>query len=165
MTPISSGAPRGARLRTSLNTPGLTLTRRKEENTEATAKASVQRRKTPFGDAAFEDAWQRYIEQNTTDHLVVNTMRAHPATRFAGTDSFEMVVDSAPQVELMLEAMPRLLEHLRNALANDMITIKVRATEGVASPMTWNEREVLADITARHPSLQEFITALKLTLD
>lgn len=166
--PSASAAPapaRGARLRTTLNTPGLSLTRRRDEDATQPERAGTQRRKTPFGDEAFEAAWQRYINENTTNHLVINTMRAHQAVRFAGTDSFEMVVDSAPQVELMLEAMPHLLEHLRNALANDMITLKVRAAEGVASPMTWNEREVLADITARHPSLREFITALKLTLD
>lgn len=166
--PVTGTAPapaRGARLRTTLNTPGLSLTRRKEEGATQSERAGTQRRKTPFGDEAFEAAWQRYIDENTTNHLVINTMRAHQAVRFAGTDSFEMVVDSAPQVELMLEAMSHLLEHLRNALANDMITLKVRAAEGVASPMTWNEREVLADITARHPSLREFITALKLTLD
>lgn len=77
---------------------------------------------------------------------------------------YEIVVESDIQVELMTESMPALLQELQRALDNNGFVIKVRANNGASSPVTWNEREVLADISTRHPELQDFITKLGLTL-
>jgi hypothetical protein len=40
----------------------------------------------------------------------------------------------------------------------------VRANNGASSPMTWNEREVLANMIERHPSIKDFVDELGLSL-
>jgi uncharacterized protein (UPF0216 family) len=75
-----------------------------------------------------------------------------------------MVVESEIQVELINEALPHLLSDLRAALQNDLISIHVRANNGASSPITWNEREVLASMIERHPSVKKFVDDLGLSL-
>jgi hypothetical protein len=60
--------------------------------------------------------------------------------------------------------MPALLADLRASLQNDLLSIHVRANNGASSPMTWNEREVLANMIERHPSIKDFVDELGLSL-
>jgi uncharacterized protein (UPF0216 family) len=91
-------------------------------------------------------------------------MRVSLPQRTAQANTLEMVVESEIQVELINEALPNLLASLRKDLQNDMISIHVRANTGESSPLTWNEREVLADIIKRHPAVKSFVDELGLSL-
>jgi flagellar basal body L-ring protein FlgH len=117
-----------------------------------------------FTDAELAQAWSTYIDNHGADRLLVNTMRVSLPQRTAVENVFEMVVESEIQVELINEALPHLLSDLRAALQNDLISIHVRANNGASSPITWNEREVLASMIERHPSVKKFVDDLGLSL-
>lgn len=150
--------------RTTLSAPTLRLRNTAAAHSEEKgAPESHTSGKKPFTDADLQERWQNYIDTHTSEQLLINTMRTAKPERIADR-IYEIVVESEIQVELMTESMPGLIDELRKALDNDDFIIKVRANNGASSPITWNEREVLADISSRHPELQDFITKLGLTL-
>ena len=154
-------------VRTSLHAPSLSLNRKHadaaaEVHAEAAHVESHNARK--FTDDELQKVWSAFIDQHAEDRLLVNTMRVSVPHRTATDNVFEMVVESEIQVELITEAMPKLLTALRTALRNDFITIQVRANDGESSPLTWNEREVLASMIERHPTVETFVDDLGLSL-
>lgn len=65
----------------------------------------------------------------------------------------------------MLEAeMPVLLEHIHNALDNDFVTFEIALNQGVSSPSTWSEREIVAYMSESYPNMKKFMKELKLSL-
>jgi hypothetical protein len=152
--------------RTSLHAPSLSLNRRHTAETAAAAHtvAAAAQSARAFTDAELAQAWSNYIDAHATDRLLVNTMRVSLPQRTEVANTFEMVVESEIQVELINEALPALLTDLRRTLQNDLIAIHVRANNGASSPMTWNEREVLASMIERHPALKTFVDELGLSL-
>lgn len=79
-------------------------------------------------------------------------------------DTYTMTVESDIQAALVTENLPRILSHIHGSLDNTHIVINIVTNQGAADPITWNERECLADITRRHPSLAAFAAALSLKL-
>jgi DNA polymerase-3 subunit gamma/tau len=157
----------GVGVRTTLHAPSLSLNRKHVDANSATQTQSVahgEKQARLFTDDELTRAWTDFIENHAKDHLLINTMRVSHPQRTAVANTFEMVVESEIQVELMNESMPTLLSALRTALQNDFITIHVRANDGASSPLTWNEREVLASIIERHPSVKKFVDDLGLSL-
>jgi DNA-binding TFAR19-related protein (PDSD5 family) len=154
-------------LRTSLNAPSLSLSRHHQASTEHVATgstAAVAHTVHAFSDEQLLQAWTRFIDEHASDRLLINTMRVSHPQRTAEANVLEMVVESEIQVELINEALPDLLASLRSQLQNDMISIHVRANTGQSSPLTWNEREVLADMIERHPIIKSFVDDLGLSL-
>jgi hypothetical protein len=151
--------------RTSLHAPSLSLNRKHAEAAAPThTVAAAAQSARLFTDAELLQAWTHYIDNHAADRLLVNTMRVSLPQRTAVANTFEMVVESEIQVELINEAMPALLADLRASLQNDLLSIHVRANNGASSPMTWNEREVLANMIERHPSIKDFVEELGLSL-
>ena len=64
----------------------------------------------------------------------------------------------------MTEKMPVLLKHIHDALGNDQVTFRIETNEGVSSPATWNEREIVAYLTETKPSVASFFKKFKLSL-
>jgi hypothetical protein len=154
-------------MRTTLNAPSLSL--RRHNNTATATAATSQTAVAAHNNRAFADdelaqAWSQYIDNHASDRLLVNTMRVSHPQRTGAENVFEMVVESEIQVELINEALPDLLASLRSTLQNDMLQIHVRANNGASSPMTWNEREVLANMIERHPAIKSFVEDLGLSL-
>lgn len=90
-------------------------------------------------------------------------MRGHVPVRDG--ERLTVTVENDIQHNLIEEAAPAIIDHLRKALANCAVTLTVITDEDTSSPRTWNEREVLADIIRRHPDVSAFVTALGLSLD
>lgn len=170
--PAQNAASTGAvihGLRTTLNTPGVSLRHGIERPAEAqkqdTATAETTRNEA-FSDEAFAKEWNGFINANPTQHIIINTMRAClPVRKDNSSAQFTMMVENTLQEDQMKDVMPMLLKHMRNALANDNITIELMVKDAADSPMSWNQREVLAHIIDKHPGLGELINTLELKLD
>ena len=93
-------------------------------------------------------------------------MRACPPTRKdASSTHYTMKVENNLQEDQMKNVLSLLLRHLHDTLANDNITLDFMVKDAADSPMSWNQREVLAHIIDKHPRLRELIDTLELKLD
>ena len=155
--------PRVTATHTSLGAPTLRLNSRLHEEKDTPATTHPDLPEEPFTDEAFQAAWQAFIDSHATEHLLINTMRASHPVRVRDAH-FRMDVEGPVQVEIMANAMQELLDFLRGALRNHALIVTAKATLGPTSPLTWTEREVLADIARRHPTLNTFISDLSLPL-
>lgn len=156
-------------LRTNLHTPGVSLRHgiehpAEEKRSDTTTTATL--RNETFSDEAFGKAWNAFIDANPTQHIIINTMRACPPTRKdASSTHYTMKVENNLQEDQMKNIMSLLLRHLHDTLANDNITLDFMVKDAADSPMSWNQREVLAHIIDKHPRLRELIDTLELKLD
>ena len=120
-------------------------------------------RETPYTLEQLNRAWDTYIAAHPTEHILVNTMRAGRPVIVEG-NSLKMLVENEIQQATVTEAMLSILQHLRDTLANDRITLVTEINQGAASPHTWNEREVLAHMVENTPALRDFIDDFKLSI-
>ena len=156
-------------LRTNLHTPGVSLRHgiehpAEEKRPDTTTTATL--RNETFSDEAFGKAWNAFIDANPTQHIIINTMRACPPTRKdASSTHYTMKVENNLQEDQMENVLSLLLRHLHDTLANDNITLDFMVKDAADSPMSWNQREVLAHIIDKHPRLRELIDTLELKLD
>ena len=156
-------------LRTNLHTPGVSLKHGIEQTPEekrVETDTATTLRNEAFSDEAFDKAWKTFIDANPTQHIIINTMRACPPTRESSDSAhFTMKVENTLQEDQMKHVLPSLLKHLHDTLANDNIAIDFSVKDAKDSPMSWNQREVLAHIIDKHPGLRELIDTLELKLD
>lgn len=108
-------------------------------------------------------AWQDFMNSRPTERILVNTMRASFPERIEG-DKYKMKVENEKQAELMTQAMPALLNEIRDSLSNDRFSLTIEINQGQSSPHTWNDREVMAYVQEKVPALNDFINTFKLTL-
>lgn len=152
-------------LHTDLGVPSLSLHGLRHEDREKKKEVSkADGLHEPFTTEAFMAAWEEFIGSHEKDHLLITAMRSHTPERDRETATFTLPVENELQIDYVKEAMPELHTFLGRRLRNDDIALRFRVLEGLQSPQTWNEQEVLADIVRRHPDAAAFIKALKLTL-
>ena len=122
-------------------------------------------RATPFTDENLSNAWDSYIQANPKAHVLINTMRAsRPFRKSADTPELEMTVANQPQVDVMTQEMPSLLNHLRNTLSNDHITINISVNEDPNAPSAWNDRELLRHLIETNPNVATLVKDLRLSI-
>ncbi|MDE6325077.1 MAG: DNA polymerase III subunit gamma/tau [Duncaniella sp.] len=136
-------------------------------------QAATQQSATPAAQQALREgaytpeqlnrAWDTYIANHPKEHILTNTMRAGRPTAISG-HNYKMLVENEMQQTTVNEAMYSILQHLRDTLSNDHITLAIEINQGAASPHTWNEREVLAHMVEHTPALKDFIDDFKLTI-
>jgi len=136
-------------------------------------EAATQQSATPAAQQTLRDgaytpeqlnrAWDTYIANHPKEHILTNTMRAGRPTSISG-HNYKMLVENEMQQTTVNEAMYSILQHLRDTLFNDHITLAIEINQGAASPHTWNEREVLAHMVEHTPALKDFIDDFKLTI-
>ncbi len=163
-TVASGGAP--AR-RTSLRAPGISLRHGVEKDgIPATTQTSItgSLRRGEYTPAMMLEAWNSFIADNPTEHVLVNSMRSHLPEASGSPDAWVVSVDSEPQRNAFTDNIQPLLTHLRNHLANDAVTLEVKVKAGEAAPAVWNEREVLHHILENSPRTRKLIEDFKLTL-
>ena len=133
---------------------------------KATAQSQRKLRETPFTDDDLLRAWEQYMDSNRRAHVLINTMRASRPLRVEGNApaTLKMTVANQPQVDIMLQEMPRLLEFLHNTLANDHITIDVTVSDNPNSPAGWSDRDLLQHIVDTNPHALDFISDFRLTI-
>ncbi len=163
--PEPAPAPRKPRA-TSLG-PTLSINRRETNNTVAENaseyRREVPRRTTPYTDQALDVAWESYIAAHPEAMVLIHTMnQCRPQRR--EPDDYIVVVESQPQLATLRDAMPALLDHIHNCLANDNVTIDVAINEGEGSPQTWTEREIFTHLLDTNPSIKALAADLQLTL-
>ena len=107
--------------------------------------------------------WQAFMKANPTYHILVNTMRASYPALVEG-HTYRVMVENEKQREELETHMQPLLATLRDATANDHISIIIELNQGEASPHTWNEREVLQHMVEKNPEMRDFIESLQLSI-
>lgn len=156
----------GRPLRTSLNAPVFSLRMTAADSgpdTAARPDALRPKRTQEYTDEAMNAAWDEYIANHPTEHVLVNSMRSHRPVRSAD-GVWCVTVDSEPQRNVFVESMASLLGEFRDRLSNDEITVAVHINAGEAAPAVWNEREVLRHITESSETMRKLIDTFKLTL-
>lgn len=133
---------------------------------QAAAESQRTLRDKPFSDDDLIRAWEQYMDSNRRAHVLINTMRASRPLRQAGGTpaALKMTVANQPQVDVMLQEMPRLLEFLHNTLGNDLITLDVAVSDDPNSPAGWSDRDLLQHIVDNNPHARDFITDFRLTI-
>ncbi len=133
---------------------------------KAAAQSQRKLRETPFTDNDLMRAWEQYMDSNRRAHVLINTMRASRPLRVEGNApaTLKMTVANQPQVDIMLQEMPRLLDFLHNTLGNDHITIDVAVSDDPNSPAGWSDRDLLQHIVDTNPHALDFISDFRLTI-
>ena len=133
----------------------------------AEVRTAAPTHRTPFTLSQLHTQWEHYMAANPKAHLLVNTMRAHLPVHAGDSANPELhivTVVNPGQVELLTQEKPRLLQHLRTALANDYFDFRIDVDENAAAPTAWSDRDVLAHMVEHSPALAKLITDFKLTL-
>ena len=173
--PVVGRPQNGRTLRTNLDNKVLSINnlRNQQAANAKSAPAQAETAAAPrpsasdrtFTDDELREVWETYIVTHGHEQLLTNTMRSHLPTRADSTaTALRMEVESQLQADIVAESLNTLLEYLRNSLSNGSITLDTDILQGLNSPSTWNEREVLADMLRRHPDMRAYVDDLGLTL-
>lgn len=134
---------------------------RLSEPSAATSASSstLEQRTTPITPEGFSQAWGEFIARNPQLHILVNTMRsAHPQPD--GQYSYKIIVDHPAQLQAFELSMPKLIEFLRDFLANDLLTLRVEvSTEPVANKQL-PPKEFLRQVVTDNPALGRFLSEI-----
>lgn len=134
------------------------------ETTPAAPQERTQRRNSDFTADQFVKAWNGFIAAHPSEHILINAMRVGVPSR--GSDATHYVV--TVENEIIADAITRNIGVIRreisDTLSNDYVEIEVIIDSSAASSMTWNEKEVLAEMMNNTPVLRSFVKELKLTL-
>lgn len=131
----------------------------------AAGQAETSNRSEPYSLEQLNRAWTDYMNQRPTERILVNTMRACPPQPVdTSPDLFSITVENPAQRDLMADHLPGLLRHIRDSISNDSVSFRIDINEGVSSPATWNEREIIAYLKESSPAVAQFFNKFKLTL-
>lgn len=156
------------RMRTSLG-PGVSINGRKSDSGQvsepvASYHATQAVRSNPYTDVALDGAWQSYIAGHPEAQVLIHTMQTCRPRRLE-PDLYLVMVESQIQLDQLHDALPVLLAHIHNQLANDNIKLRLAVNEGEGSPLTWTDGEVFAHILESNPAVKALTEQLKLTLE
>ncbi len=125
------------------------------QNAAASAR-SLEHRTNPISHEQFMQAWEEFIARNPSLHILVNTMRsAHPEKE--GEFAYRIIVDHPAQLQAFELSMPKLLEYLRDALQNDLLTIKVEVNSSPVENKQLPPKEFLRQIITDNPAMANFL--------
>ena len=149
--PVSSG-------RTAVNRPAtFKLTDRQTQ--ASTTHSGLQQRTTPITDERFRQGWGEFIARNPQLHILVNTMRSAQPQR-DGDTSFRIIVDHPAQLQAFELSMPKLLEYLREYLANDLLVLKVEVNSSPVENKQLPPKEFLRQVVTDNPAMGRFLSAI-----
>lgn len=149
--------------RTSLRTPGFSIKGGTRSQETSRPEQSSVSRNVPYTTDDLLNGWQKFMEDNPKEHVLVNSMRAHQPSS-EGNDVWVVVAESDTQANIISEKLPLLHSYLRDRLSNDNVTIRVDVNRGEAAPVAWNEREVFQHMLAESDKVKHFVEKLKLSL-
>ena len=132
-------------------------------NAQGQGTSATQLRDAKYTVEQLNAGWQAFMKANPTYHILVNTMRASYPALVEG-HTYRVMVENEKQREELETHMQPLLATLRDATANDHISIIIELNQGEASPHTWNEREVLQHMVEKNPEMRDFIESLQLSI-
>lgn len=127
------------------------------------ATSSFERRDTPFTDEAFAEAWNEYLASVSDQQILAGAMR-HAALSRADSHQMDALVEHPAQQQAFELAMPRLLEFLRNRLANDYLTVHVAIDPNKEIRKPLSPREFLEKAINVNPTLGKFLKDLNIEI-
>lgn len=122
-----------------------------------------QDRHTEFTDNDLQKAWQQFMHDFPKEHILVNTMRL-ALPKAVENGKYILSVASEIQQASLQDAMPRLLQYIRDRLNNDTVSFEVRIMQGEDAPQTWNDREAVTHMIEANPVLKDFINDFQLSV-
>ncbi|MDE6269773.1 MAG: DNA polymerase III subunit gamma/tau [Muribaculaceae bacterium] len=131
---------------------------------QAQPAAAAPHRTTPYTPAQVEHFWDAYRADHPKALVVCSTMETS-RPRHIDADRWVMSVASVPQRDLMANAMPDILQYMREKLKNDDFALDIHVEEGEPSPEIWSRTELLEHMVEASPEFLSFIREFKLTLD
>lgn len=140
------------------------LHREKPAAATAAPAAPTASRNSAFTPDELLKAWQEFIARHPSEHILINAMRVGIPAAGADATHFTITVENDIIADVITRNMAAIKESLGNALQNDYIAFDIKIDSSAASTMTWNEREVLAEMMNNTPVLRKFVKELKLTL-
>lgn len=109
------------------------------------------------------EGWAQFIIKNPSLHILVNTMRsAKPEP--CGENAYRIIVDHPAQLQAFELSMHKLLEFMRNFLANDMLTIKVEVNTNPVENKQLPPKEFLRQVVTENPAMAKFLQGLNAEL-
>ncbi len=117
-----------------------------------------------FSDTDFVNVWERYIQSNPTEHLLINAMRISTPTRVADTTTFNMELSNIGLVEVVKSNLGKLLTYLRSNLDNNNINIETTVNEDIETVRHLSPTDIIADIMERSPRIRTLIDKFELGL-
>lgn len=141
------------------------LNRQPEENEKpkTASTGTVQLRRGVYSLDDVNDAWYAFMDSRPGEHILVNTMRASMPVQVEG-DTFKIVVENRVQTEMMMSMTGTIEVFMRERLRNDCWSMTVEENQGVGSPQTWNEREILDKLIEDNENVRKLVSVFKLTL-
>lgn len=125
--------------------------------------SAVTNRHEPYTRESLMEAWNGFIAEHPTEHLLINTMRAAELKSLGG-DRYELTTANDIQCEIVHNSLPELLSYLRDKLRNDAISIETKESASELSPSMWTEAQVYAFFIENNPRAKEFVEKYKLRL-
>lgn len=160
--PVAPSVPRQPQPAVSVKPSGATRGRPSSYKLNSGSQAgkapvtSLQQRATPVTREGFMNAWGEFIARNPSLHILVNAMRnAQPEP--AGDNAFRIVVDHPAQQQAFELSMPKLIDYMRNALANDLLTLKVEINTTPSVSKQLPPKEFLKQAVDNNPALAKFL--------
>ncbi|MDE6311724.1 MAG: DNA polymerase III subunit gamma/tau [Muribaculaceae bacterium] len=141
------------------NSVGSTQTR---DNAPAAA-AEAQVMAARYSDAAFRDAWSRFIEAHASARILTSAMSTAKLERGAD-EKWDVTVDGELAAQAIREGMPEILEYLQTVLANSSVSLNLIVNGGEESPQMWTDSQVLSHWMETQPEVAEVIEKYKLRL-
>ena len=133
------------------------------QSTNQASQENATTRTGAFSPEQLSGAWQRYIDANPGEIILLSAMRnSHPQKINDTTYSVE--VENTAQVEAINSSMTKLLQFLRNEVGNDMLALDVKLGAKDMSVMAKTDREIVADMRQRNPDFNQMISDFQLTL-
>ncbi len=121
-----------------------------------TVVSSLQPRITPITQEGFMTAWGEFIAKNPSLHILVNAMRG-AIPQPSGDNSFKIVVDHPAQEQAFEHSMPKLIGFMRDALANDLLTLKVEINTNPSVAKQLPPKEFLKQVVEHNPVIAKFL--------
>lgn len=125
-------------------------------NSTQTVASSLQPRNTPITQEGFMTAWGEFIAKNPSLHILVNAMRG-AIPQAAGNNSFIIVVDHPAQEQAFEHSMPKLISFMRDALSNDLLTLKVEINTNTSVAKQLPPKEFLKQVVENNPVIAKFL--------
>lgn len=164
--PAMPGRLHGEIRLTNVRTPSIGMngkpydtSRPQQPQAAAPTPQAQSKRTTPYTVSDIRDAWQRFIDTNGAEHLLVNAMRVAFPTH-ESEDSY-LIAQSKIHIGYIRDNLVRLTKFVREAVMNDnvMFTLKEVSED---SPLAWNDRELIQHIIENNPEVGSFLTGLDL---
>ena len=152
----------GNKPRIMVNAPNHAATESKSA-TEAAAVKTV--RTQAFTDEQLQAAWQDYIQQHPQERALVTTMSYAQPQHGDSDGQYVMAVGSPAEQKHVEEHKETIVQFMREALQNDLITIDVKVSETpIETPKILSPREVVEGIKQNNPKFTQFLKDFDLGL-